>query len=219
MGLLGRRKGLVTGRGLLSQVRIGGPVSIEMQPEVPVLRVADFEVCVGNQVDACDGAVKGGSPGVEATVPAGPQACRADRRPIGIEGDRRLQLSPQLAKTPQRVGVVLFEISKAGPPGARRELDVRLEVAHLEVAVERDVGQARRPCRVVVPEADRLKPVPHPADPGVDVLLPRVDDDLRPVLLLQARIGEAVVVRVDRPVRPVRHLRAGGTRDVVGPRA
>ena len=182
-----------------------------MNPDVRELRVADFDVCVGQQIDGRCGPVKRGSPGIEGAVPAGTKTYHGSHREIGIEGDRQLQLCPQLAKAPQRVGVVLLEISKARPKGPRRERDVRFELAVPEVRVERDIGQPRCPGCVVVSETDRLKPIPHPPHRGVDMLLPRVDEDLRPVLLLQARVGEAVVVRVDRPIRPVRDLRARGT--------
>src|SRR5438552_14677914 len=99
MRLLGRRIGLVTWRGLLGQVRVGGPLGVDMKREVPVLRVADLEIQVGEQIDARDGPVKGGSPGVETAVPAGPKTSRPRERPVGTERDRCFQLATELAKT------------------------------------------------------------------------------------------------------------------------
>ena len=44
-----------------------------------------------------------------------------------------------------------------------------------------------------------------------------VDEELHPVLLLQACVGEAVVVPVHHSIRPVGHLRLRGTVGLSGP--
>src|SRR5450432_2017691 len=113
---------------LLSQIRVGGPLGVEMNPEVQDLRVADLAMCVGKQVEGGRGPVEGGSPRVELAIPAGAKTQPASPREIRSDGEHQLQLGPQLAKAPERIGVVFLEITKARPKGARRERNVRFEL-------------------------------------------------------------------------------------------
>ena len=89
----------------------------------------------------------------------------------GFSGTVNFSLFADVAKEAERVGVVLFEVAEPRPKSSAREGDVRLEAADTEVRVEREIGHARCPRGIVVSEAGRLIPIPHPPDDGLDVLL------------------------------------------------
>jgi hypothetical protein len=179
---------------------------VEVHTDVDGLAECDLQVLVVKQIQPDRGLVGRRRQDVEAAVAVGPEALGERDFEIGADGNGQLQLLTELAKTPERVGVVLFEVAERGPERPHAERDVGFDAAELEVRVERDVGHARRPTRVVVAKAGGLKPVAHPADDRFDMLLLGVEEDLGPVLLLQPGVREAVVVGIDRSSRPVRDL-------------
>ena len=51
MGGLDRRIGFRLWHRIPGQIGVGGPLGVDMDPYVRVLRVADLDVCVGEQID------------------------------------------------------------------------------------------------------------------------------------------------------------------------
>src|SRR6185503_15220894 len=116
------------------------PFVVVVEANLDELLVRDFCVPVRNQVEARLRSVDRRIDLIdEASVSAAAEPLHEEKLEIGIERDRQAHLFADLAKEPECVPVVLFEVAELRPPSAARERDVRSDAADVEIRVEREV--------------------------------------------------------------------------------